>query len=129
MADEVVLDSGAVTTLAQGSSQARALIAVMLIEDEWPPVVPSVVLAECLTGKAGNDARVNKLLKACRIETQPTERIARRAAALRTAARRGSAVDAVVVASAEPGGTVMTGDLADITALADNAADVAVRRV
>ena len=44
--------------------------------------------------------------------------LARRAAELRRRARRGSAVDALVVAVAEPNGAVLTGDEADITALA-----------
>ena len=44
--------------------------------------------------------------------------LARRAAELRRRARRGSAVDALVVAVAEPDGAVLTGDEADITALA-----------
>jgi hypothetical protein len=44
-------------------------------------------------------------------------------------ARRGSAVDAVVVAHAEPGGTVLSSDLRDLQALAAGAADVAVDRI
>ena len=40
--------------------------------------------------------------------------------------RRGSAVDALVVAMAEPGGTVLTGDKADIGALAAHARQVMV---
>ena len=57
------------------------------------------------------------------------ETLARRAAALRTAARRGSAVDALVVAIAEPGGVVFTGDSKDINALAANADGVTVRAI
>jgi hypothetical protein len=53
---------------------------------------------------------------------------ARRAAALRGLARRGSAVDAVVVATAEPGGTVLSGDVADLEALATHADGVTVER-
>jgi predicted ATPase len=45
---------------------------------------------------------------------------------LRRRARTGSAIDALVVAVAEPGGTVLTGDSADITTLAGHADDVAV---
>ena len=55
-----------------------------------------------------------------------TERTARRAAELRRRARHGSAVDAVVVALAEPGGTVLTGDKADIKAIAAHAHHVTV---
>jgi len=43
-------------------------------------------------------------------------------------AGRGSAVDAVVVAGAEPGGAVLTGDVADLRALAEHAEDVEVLR-
>lgn len=49
-----------------------------------------------------------------------------RAAELRRRARTGSAVDAVVVAVAEPGATVLSDDAADINALATLARDVAV---
>ena len=44
--------------------------------------------------------------------------MARRAGALRAKARRGSAVDAIVVAMAEPGGAVLTADLVDLGSLA-----------
>ena len=40
---------------------------------------------------------------------------------------RGSAVDAIVVALAEPGGTVLTGDREDIEALAAHADGVIVQ--
>jgi hypothetical protein len=42
---------------------------------------------------------------------------------LRRRARTGSAVDLVVVALAEPGGRILTGDKADIEALAAHARD------
>ncbi len=115
----LVLDSGAVSMLAdQSKSQARALLAVLTIEDLWPPVVPSAVLVECLTGRPGRDAMTNKFLKSCDVEERLSRGIARRAAGLRREAGRGSAVDAIVVASAEPDGRVVTGDAADINALA-----------
>jgi hypothetical protein len=68
-------------------------------------------------------------LKSCDIDEVLPELLVRRAANLRFLARRGSAVDAVVVASAEPGGTVLTSDLADLQALAAGAEDVAVERI
>jgi hypothetical protein len=55
--------------------------------------------------------------------------IARRAASLRALAQRGSAVDAIVVAMAEPGGAVLSGDIADLRALASHAEDVIILRV
>jgi predicted nucleic acid-binding protein len=92
-------------------------------------VVPTVVLTECLTGSSAKDASTNRLLKICDIQPVVSEQVARRAAHLRTQARRGSAVDALVVAVAEPGRTVLTGDAADLRALAGYARDVSVEAV
>ena len=124
-----VLDSGAVSMLAERSTRAAAILAVLRIEEEWPPVIPSAVLVECLTGAPGRDTPTNRFLKTCDIDGQLAESRARRAAKLRSAAGRGSAVDAIVVATAEPGGTVVTGDMADIGALAANALDVEILSV
>ena len=55
-------------------------------------------------------------------------RVARRAAWLRTAAGRGTAADALVVALAEPGGSVLSGGRRDLEALALFADDVFVER-
>lgn len=124
-----VLDSGAVTYLAGGSSRARSLLAVLVIEGEWPPLVPSAVLVECLTGDGRRDSRTNRFLKTCHVEARLDAATARQAARLRTAAGRGSAVDAIVVASAVAGAAVITGDRRDIGALAARAEDVRVRPV
>jgi predicted nucleic acid-binding protein len=91
--------------------------------------VPSVVLIESLQGHAGRDANVNRFLKTCEIAEVVSESIARRAALLRRLARRGSAVDAVVVACAEPGGTVVTSDAGDLEALAVHADGVVIERI
>jgi predicted nucleic acid-binding protein len=88
-----------------------------------------VVLTECLQGHAGRDANVNRFLRACDIVEVVPESLARRAARLRRLARRGSAVDALVVAAAEPGGTVLTSDTDDLEALAVHADDVAIEWV
>jgi hypothetical protein len=88
-----------------------------------------MVLVESLTGTALRDANVNRLLKACDIRPTMPEPTARRAASLHARARRGSAVDALVVALAEPAGTVLTGDSQDLGALADEAVDVGVETV
>lgn len=122
----LVLDSGAITRLAKRSVRSLALIEAFRAEGLWPPRVPSVVLVECLTGDDRRDASSNRFLKTCDIFEPLPERLTRRAAALRTAARRGSAVDAIVVASAEPGGSVATGDPADLRALASHAIGVSV---
>jgi hypothetical protein len=55
--------------------------------------------------------------------------LVRRAAWLRARARTGSAVDALVTAVAEPGGTVLTGDPADLRALARHASDVTIEAI
>ena len=83
-------------------------------------------MVESTTGSQRTDATVNRLLKTCDIVEELSERLARRAAVLRSQARRGSAVDAVVVAMAEPGGTVLSSDPADLRALAAHANDVNV---
>ena len=122
----LVLDSCAVTRLAERSGKAAALISALRAEGLWPPVVPSVVLIECLTGDGPRDAAQHRFLRTCDIaETVPLA-LARRATWLRARARTGSAVDALVTAVAEPGGTVMTGNLADLRALAEHASSVTI---
>lgn len=125
----LVLDSGGVSRLAERSQQALALILALRDAGLWPPQVPSVVLVECLEGHAGRDAVENRFLKTCDVSEIVPESLARRAAMLRRVARRGSAVDAMVVAFAEPGGTVLTSDPHDLQALATHADSVAVVRV
>jgi predicted nucleic acid-binding protein len=125
----LVLDSGAVSRLAQRSRASAALIVAFREEGLWPAAVPSVVLVECLQGHAGRDANENQLLKTCDVIDRIPESLARRAALLRRRARRGSAVDALVVAMAEPGGTVLTTDPDDLEALASHAQRVVIERV
>ncbi|MCY4631929.1 MAG: hypothetical protein OXE75_13760, partial [bacterium] len=84
--------------------------------------------AECVSGRQRTDAAVNRFLKHCEVIEVLPEQVARRAGSLRALAGRGSAVDAVVVAGAEPGGAVLTGDVADLRALAEHAEDVEVLR-
>jgi predicted nucleic acid-binding protein len=124
----LVLDSGAVT-LAERSGRAAALIAAFRGEGLWPPVVPSVVLVECLTGDGSREAAQHRFLRTCDVtETVPVS-LARRGAWLRARARAGSAVDALVAVAAEPGGTVLTADPADLRALAGYALDVTVEPI
>lgn len=105
------------------------MIAALKDEDLWPPVLPAVVIVECLRGHAGRDALTNSFLKTCDVVEEISEALARRAAFLRARARRGSAVDALVVAFAEPAGVVLTTDPGDLEALARYATDVRVERV
>ena len=71
----VVLDSGAVTRLASRDRRTAARIGSLKQRGIWPPVVPSVVLAECLTGRQSTDAVTNRFLKSCKIEEQLPEQV------------------------------------------------------
>lgn len=125
----LILDSGGLSYLARRNQEAAATIRVLVRDGLWPPVVPSVVLAESITGRPRNDANVNRLLKTCDIVEELPEASARRAGELRSRARRGSAVDSILVATAEPAGTVLTGDDSDLKALASHADRVGIQRV
>lgn len=122
----LVLDSGGVSRLSARTKTAAALIGSLVDQQLWPPLVPTMVLVESLRGDSWRDANTNRFLKTCIIEPDVVESTARRAAQLRRLARTGSAVDALVVALAEPGGTVLTGDRADLEALASHADGVTV---
>jgi hypothetical protein len=71
-----------------------------------------------VTGRQRSDANTNRFLKTCDVRELLPERLARRAAELRSRARQGSAVDAIVVVTAEPDGTVLSSDPKDLRALA-----------
>lgn len=122
----LVLDAGAISRLATGSRYSARLVSGLKAEGLWPPLVLSPTLVECLRGDAGRDALVNRLLKACDLVEGIPEALARRAAFLRAKARAGSAVDALVVAAAEGGGSVLTSDVGDMAALAAYADRVTV---
>jgi predicted nucleic acid-binding protein len=123
----LVLDSGGVSALARPGPTRAGTIQRYRMRDVWPPLVPSAVLVECLTGHAGRDATANQLLKSCTIVDRLPTPIARRAAALRTVAGRGSAVDAIVIAFAElNAATVLTADVDDLRALAAHADGVLI---
>ena len=125
----LVLDSGGLSRLSARTKTALSLIRAFREQELWPPVVPSMVLVESLHGDPRRDANMHRFLKLCIVEPSVSVSTARRAAELRGRARTGSAVDALVVAIAEPGGTVLTGDQADIEALAAHASGVAVELV
>lgn len=125
----LVLDSGGVSFLAKRNQEAIAAIRALVRDGSWPPLVPSVVLAEVVTGRQHSDATVNRLLKTCDVREDLPTSLARRAGELRHLARKGSALDAVVVASAEPGGVVLSGDVEDLSALASHANAVRIERV
>jgi len=114
----------------EGSSPGGGCLGRSLVDQGlWPPIVPTGVLVQSLLGDPARDAKANRFLKTCTVQAEVTPAIARRAAELRRLARTGSAVDALAVALPEPGGTVLTGDKADIEALAAHARDVSVELV
>ncbi len=125
----LIIDSGGFSRLASRTKNALSLIKAFTDAGLWPPIVPTMVLVESLQGDAGRDANGNRFLKTCIVHTDVAEPVARRAAELRRRARTGSAVDALVVALAEPGGTVLTGDRADLEALAAHANDVHIELI
>lgn len=122
----LVVDSGGISFLIRSVPHAADLVEKFIRDGLWPPVVPSPVLIEYLQGHAGRDARVNLLLKSCDVSEVIDVGLTRRAGWLRTRAKKGSAVDALVVAAAEPGGMVLTSDYDDLSALAAFARDVRI---
>ncbi|MHB8463793.1 MAG: PIN domain-containing protein [Acidimicrobiales bacterium] len=114
----LVLDAGGLTMLVG----KRARLEELRRKGEWPPLVPSVVLTEALTGDHRRDFHGSRLLRTC--DVRPVdEDLARKGAALRTAvggARVPSAVDAIVAAFADDvgGAIVLTSDPRDLRALA-----------
>jgi predicted nucleic acid-binding protein len=117
----LILDSGGVSALAN----QRARLAELRRRGLWPAQVPSVVLAEALTGDHRRDVAENRLLKACQIRNV-TELLAREAARLRAATGRAgtiAATDAIVVAFAATcsAPVILTSDSRDLGALAAHA--------
>ena len=121
----LILDSGGLSRLAKRDRQTVALLIALRRRGLWPPIVPSMVLVESLT-QSRRDANTHRFLATADVRTHVPMPLARRAAELRTQAGRGSAVDALVVAMAEPGLTVLTSDRADLQALAAHADGVVV---
>ena len=122
----LVLDSGGLSYLATRSAQAVALIRSLRREELWPPVIPTMVLVESLQAWPGRDAALNQFIGTCLVDDSVPVTLARRTAELRRAARKGSAVDALVMALAEPNGAVLTGDVDDLRALAAQTKQVTV---
>jgi predicted nucleic acid-binding protein len=119
----LVVDSGGLTALVA----QRARLEELRRRGEWPPIVPSVVLTDALTGDHRRDFLENRLLRACDVRAVD-ESLARAGAALRTSvsgSRTRSAVDAIVVAIADAvgGAVVLTTDLRDLRALARHTAN------
>jgi hypothetical protein len=117
----LILDSHGVTRLAGD----RARLAELRNRGEWPPLVPTVVLTEALSGDHRRDYDENRLLRTCDLRAVD-ESLAREAAALRARVqgrRIPLAVDAISVAVADQagGGIVLSSDPGDLRALARHA--------
>lgn len=59
----LVLDAGGITALAG----QRARLMELRRRGLWPAQVPSIVLAEALTGDHRGDFHANRLLRACQV--------------------------------------------------------------
>jgi predicted nucleic acid-binding protein len=123
----IVLDSGVVTAFAQADRLMRERMKRLARRSGQPFLVPATVVIEATTGSGARDANVNRFLRGCEIVVL-TEALARRAAALRFACRRGSPTDASVVATAEMqgGGVVLSNDTEDVARLDARAVTVEV---
>ena len=115
----LILDAGGISALAGQPARLMELRRRGL----WPAQVPSVVLAESLTGDHRRDFQANRLLAACQIR-DVTEPHAREAARLRTATGRPATVTAAVAAFAStcPSPIVLTSHPRDLAALAAHTA-------
>ncbi|HEX4901531.1 MAG TPA: hypothetical protein VFV42_01900 [Acidimicrobiales bacterium] len=69
----LVLDSGGLSRLSQRTRRAAALIKALKDENLWPPIVPTVVIAESTSGAARTDANINRFLTACEVEPVVSE--------------------------------------------------------
>ena len=124
----IVLDSGGISKLADRSLDSLALLKQLSTLNDVLHV-PTPVLVECLHGNSPKDAPTFRFLQKCVLQEVLLLGTAQRAAELRRKSGHGSAVDAIVVAFAEPGGTVITGDRVDIEKLATHANKVYVAAI
>ncbi len=116
----VILDSGALSALADGNKAVR-LYLLRELGDSGDLVVPAVVVTESTTGDPRRDHSVNVQLQAAGVHSID-EPIARSAAQIRyrRGLSRAGTIDALVVATADavPGSVILTGDPGDLTPLA-----------
>src|SRR5262245_25565942 len=119
----LVLDSGAVSKVAFAD-----LLACSILEDlsrrGWMVCIPAVTLAEVITGRARNDAPVERLLKQVANTAPCGEATAKAAGVLRTRCRRAnqdapSGIDAIVAAVAADSqpSIILTTDVDDFRSL------------
>lgn len=122
----LILDSRAITALGRRDRQTAARITALRLRGLWPPIVPTAVLVDALTGNRVRDALANRTVGLSLVHPLD-EPLARRAAQLRGRARADSAVDAIVVATAELfEALVVTGDHHGLARLSRHANGVAL---
>ena len=125
--ERLILDSGAVIALARDDPRARAVLtAAWKIGADVS--IPAIVLADTVRG-SGEDAPVNRVVKAVGQVLPVDEPVGRTAGSLLAASGTNAAVDAVVVASAMAvgGAVVLTGDPDDLGPLAAGHPQVVIR--
>ena len=117
----LVLDSGGISAIADGSGIARAALERARREG-WLVVIPAPVLAEVHTGRADH-ARIDRVVNAIDMIIETTADRARRAGELRAKSGVLDVVDAIVVAEAvaSPPALIMTSDPDDIRSLIEAA--------
>ncbi len=89
----VLILHNAISTLSRRDRQTAARITALRRRGLWPPIVPTAVLVESLTGNGARDALANRVVGLSLVHPLD-DSLARRAAQLRSKARVGSAVDA-----------------------------------
>lgn len=94
----VVLDSGAISALAEGNPRARAVL-VRARRDGWLVVIPTPVLVEVHTGRRDH-AGIDRVVNAVDMQIETTAERARQAGVLRSTSGVLDVVDAIVVAEA-----------------------------
>ena len=131
----LVLDSGGLGALCGTSHQARERLR-WISRHLGDVLIPTGILVECVTGDGGRDAEINRIVRILLGDEAAfvggDERTARRAGALRFAARSDDGIDALVAAVAVGDGSpavVLTSDPIDLARLVAEAPNVAVRKV
>jgi predicted nucleic acid-binding protein len=113
----VVVDSGALSALAQGDPRARRTLNDAITADV-EITIPAIVIAETTRGTP-RDATTNRIISSVHHVPATTESTARRAGRILHAAHSSATADAVIVAEAEriPGSIILTTD-PDLSVLA-----------
>ena len=113
----LILDSGGISAIADGSGVARAALERARREG-WLVAIPAPVLTEVHTGRRDH-ARIDRVINAVDMLIETTPGRAKQAGELRSRSGVLDVVDAIVVAEAVamPPALVMTSDPDDIRAL------------